>query len=574
MSALASITPQRIGKYTYLYISDSFWDPVKKRPDNNKKRIGKIDLETGEPVYVQEYLDKLAAEGQSTERMRLWDRTKKSWGMGGDGRGSGTDIAQAVLSSVQDFGVAYFLRELAEKIGMLGVLREALPDTWREVFCLACFLVAEDRPAMYCEDWVASNAGLEAGSMSSQRISELLASFGLAERNAFYGSWYGYIREREYIALDITSVSSYSENIGACEWGHNRDGENLPQVNICMLLGENSRLPVYQTIYNGSLRDVSTLRSTMAEFSALTGASELMIVMDKGFYSAKNVNMILEECKAGKNYRFLMSIPFTSEFALSQVESERGGIDSLANVVLTNGAPIRGVHKLEEWAEGVKLNTHVFFNPEKAAKDRNELFGYVTALARQAEQDPWNEKLTAEYEKYLRMNASRKAAKCVEVSIREDVVAKELETVGWFVLLSNHIDDAQTAHDVYRAKDVVEKGFLRYKNNLGLDRLRVHSDERMQNKVFVAFIALIMASAIHQTIKKDRFKNMTLTKLLLTLAKLKMTTVSGKAILQPLTKVQTEILQAFGIPLPDYDTLKPKQQKKPGRKPKAAVEGR
>jgi len=52
----------------------------------------------------------------------------------------------------------------------------------------------------------------------------------------------------------------------------------------------------------------------------------------------------------------------------------------------------------------VKLNTHVFFKPEKAAKDRNELFGYVTALARQAEQDPWNEKLAAEYEKYLRMS--------------------------------------------------------------------------------------------------------------------------------------------------------------------------
>jgi len=75
-------------------------------------------------------------------------------------------------------------------------------------------------------------------------------------------------------------------------------------------------------------------------------------------------------------------------------------------------------------------------------------------------------------------------------------------------------------------------------------------------------------------IKKDRFKNMTLTKLLLTLAKLKMTTVSGKVILQTLTKVQTKIFQAFGISLPDYDTLKLKQQKKLSMKPTAAVEGR
>ena len=86
--------------------------------------------------------------------------------------------------------------------------------------------------------------------------------------------------------------------------------------------------------------------------------------------------------------------------------------------------------------------------------------------------------------------------------------------------------------------------------------------------------AIIIASTIHQMIKKDRFKNMTLTKLLLTLAKLKMTTVSGKVILQTLTKVQTKIFQAFGISLPDYDTLKLKQQKKLSMKPTAAVEGR
>ena len=229
---------------------------------------------------------------------------------------------------------------------------------------------------MYCEDWVASNAGLDVGSMSSQRVSDLLASLGCQERNGFYRAWYEYILEREFVALDITSVSSYSERVGTVEWGHNRNNENQPQMNICMLLGEESRLPVYQTLYSGSLSDVTTLRSTMSEFSALTGATELMVVMDKGFFSAN-------------------------------------------------------------------------------------------------------------------------------------------------VLLSNHIDSAQTAHDIYRAKDVVEKGFLRYKNNLGLGRLRVHSDDRMQNKVFVAFIALIIASAIHHSMKREGlFKGMTFEKLLLKLAKL------------------------------------------------------
>ena len=120
-------------------------------------------------------------------------------------------------------------------------------------------------------------------------------------------------------------------------------------------------------------------------------------------------------------------------------------------------------------------------------------------------------------------------------------------------------------------KDIVEKGFMKYKNNLGLDRLRVHSDERMQNKAFVAFIALIIASAIHETMRREElFKRMTFDRLILTLAKLKSATVKGKTILRPETKEQADIFKAFGIPSPDEDTGEPKKPKKRGRKPKSA----
>jgi transposase len=337
-----------------------------------------------------------------------------------------------------------------------------------------------------------------------------------------------------------------------------------------MLFGEKSNLPVYQTLYSGSLRDVSTLRATLGEFAELAGVAEIMVVTDKGFFSTKNVNMLLGDGEGDALFRFLMSVPFTSAFAKNQVRSECKDIDSIENVILTSGAPVRGVCKLRAWGNGQKLYAHIFFNPEKAIKERNELYGFVHSLARQAAGDPFNEKLAPEYKKYLNVRKSQQSVSGITVSIREDVVANELETTGWSVLISNHIDDVQTAHDIYRIKDVVEKGFLKYKNSLGLDRLRVHSDERMQNKVFVAFIALIIASAIHQTMKeKDLYRSMTFDRLILTLAKLKSATVGGKTILRPVTKDQALIFKAFGMSPPDYDTLKPQASKKRGRKPKA-----
>jgi len=573
---MASITKQRMGKYTYLNVSVSFWDPEKKRPDNEKVRIGKIDLHSGEPVYKQEYLDKLVAAGESIEGMRVWDKSKEAMGAigGGSGCASATETAEAILDSVKDFGVVYFLRSVAEKTGMLGILRDALPDAWKEVFALACYLIAEDKPVMYCEEWAASNYGLDAGSMSSQRVSDLLASFGYQERNSFYKSWHEHIRGREYIALDITSVSSYSGQIEACERGYNRDGDDLPQVNICMLFGEDSKLPVYQTVYSGSLNDVTTLRSTIAEFAALVGKVDIMVVMDKGFFSLDNIKLLLNGEGGKQRYRFLIGVPFTNDFAKGLVESERADIDSIENVVLTNSSPIRGKHKRGDWGCGVELSAHVFCNPEKAVKERNELFGYVTSLSREAYANPQNDRLWNEYCHYLNIDwPHNRPDETLKVGIREEVVTKELATTGWFVLLSNHIEDPQVAHDIYRNKDVVEKSFSRYKNNLGLDRLRVHGDDRMQNKIFVAFIALIIASSINGTMKEQGlFKRMTFDKLILALAKLKSATVGVKTILRPVTKVQSDILKAFDIKPPDYDTLEPPVPKRRGRKPKPKSE--
>jgi transposase len=513
--------------------------------------IGRLDPATGEPVYKQEYIDRMAAAGTPVQSSAKNDKDIGTISVNSEAGDFHRKKIQNVLDRVKDFGVFYFLQSIAEKINLLDILAQTIPECWQEVFVLACYLIASDKPVMYCNEWVSSNESFDVGSMSSQRISELLEAFGNSERHAFYQEWYRHIREQEYIALDITSVSSYSKQMAECEWGYNRDHENIPQVNICMLFGEESKLPVFQTIYSGSLKDVSTLESTLSEFTAVVGEKDIMVVMDKGFFSASNVNALIGE-NDPKGFKFLISVPFTSKFARNQVESERKDIDRIANVIQTSGSPIRGIHKLRAWgSKEVKLHAHVYYNPEKATKDRNDLFGLVAWLKKLAQKDPDNKKHRNEMKHYLCIRRSEGVNAGVTVSVREDIVAKELATTGWFVLISNQIDDAQRAYDVYRIKDVVEKGFMKYKNNLGLDRLRVHSDKRMQNKTFVAFIALILASRIHNVMKRTRlYEQMTFDRLLITLAKLKTVTVDSTRILRPITKEQKKIFKAFKIALP------------------------
>ena len=550
---MSANTIQRMGKYTYIYDSQSYWDKQNKRTDNDKTSIGRVDVETGETFYKKQYIDRLKREGKPTEGMQIWtDGRKKPIKQDApSSSGMGMELANEILDTVKDYGTAYFFQAIAEKTGLLAVLEKAIPQCWKKVFILACYLVASNKPVMYCEDWAENNNFMNVGSMASQRVSELLEAFGHKERSDFYSQWYAHIRENEYIALDITSVSSYSKGIDFMEWGYNRDGENLPQANICMLFGEKSMLPIYQTLYSGSIGDVSTLETTLNEFTALTGAKDIMLIMDKGFYSVKNVNMMLGK-KGDSPYKFVLPVSFTSKFAKNQITRERDGIDNIENIVFTSGSPIRGAHSAQKWGDtGAEVHTHVFFNPEKAVKDRNELYGYVSRLKAKAIKDPTNKKLQKEYKQYLFIENPRETNGCASVSIRKDIIEKKLETAGWFVVISNQICDTQTAYDMYRAKDAVEKSFFQYKNNLGLSRFHVHSDDRMMNKTFVAFIALILSSHIHNVMKeKDVDKQMTFNKLLILLAKIKSAYVKGVMVLRVLTKEQKFIFKNFGIDCP------------------------
>jgi len=523
---MSSITKQRVGKYTYIYESTSYWDK-KKGPRNRKIAIGRVDCKTGKAVYKAEYLARTGQDENKQQQRR--------------------ELIQA-LDSVKDYGLSYFLLEIATNIGLSKAMQERMPQYWKEALTLACYLVASDKAIAYCDEFVSNNEGFDTN-MTSQRSSELLGRIGYGERQGFYQSWHRHIYEREYIALDITSVSSYSKQIAGCEWGYNRDHEDLAQLNICMLFGERSKLPVYQTIYSGSLKDVSTLESTIAEFTGMVGKSEYRFVMDKGFFSTRNVNMLLkrEECK------FLIPVAFTSKFALKQIDSERKDIDQINNVIHTSGPPVRGVCKVRTWGkEGKKVYTHVYYDPERALKARNELYEYVTRLQELAKQEPDNKDEVIGINKYLIVRKSALVPGEVGVTIRKDVIEESLKSAGWLVLISNHISDPQEALDIYRFKDVVEKGFFKYKNSLGLDRLRVRSDERAENKIFISFIALVLVSHIHKVMEeKQLYKKWTLERLLIILAKLKIFTVNGNRILRPLTKEQKDIFEAFSIALPD-----------------------
>ena len=529
---MSFIVRQKVGAHVYLYEAVSYRNEDGK-PRSKRVPIGKLDA-AGQPVYKDEYINRMAQAGTPVPVIK-----NTAYAPG--------DIA---TSHIKELGSFYLLKEIAGAIGLLEILQEVFPDRWREVFDLACFLVSNGEPFMYCQDWLSKTDAFPA-SLSSTDITRLLASLDYHEQERFFTRWGAYRSEKEYLALDITSVSSYSELIDEVEWGYNRDGEKLPQVNLCMLLGQQSRLPVFQTLYSGSIKDVSTLTTTVALAFGIQG-NRLTLVMDKGFFSHKNVKNLLSGPLKSK---FLIALPWTCSFAHEQVEREQGEIDSPERVLVVGKEVLRGVSRRLPWPatkEGTPcpVYVHSYFNVTTADERKNSLYGYAASLAELARKDPADQRYEQEFKKYLTIKKSVKTNK-VTVAIRHDVLRKELRHAGWMVLVSNHIKDTKEALRIYRAKDVVEKGFCVLKNNLDLHRLRVHGDTTMRAKVFIDFIALILISHIHNTmLKAGLYKSMTKHELIRHMEKLRVQYIKGDRILFPVSKIQKTILDAFGVKYP------------------------
>jgi transposase len=450
-------------------------------------------------------------------------------------------------STIRDFGAFYLLESIAAEIGLLDVLKVSLPAIWEKVITLAFYMVSTGEPAMYCEDWIQRSECIPCGSMSSQNISELLSAISNEERLTFYEKWGELRSELEYMALDITSISSYSEFIGDVEWGYNRDNEQLPQVNVCMLFGEKSKLPIFQTTYSGSLTDVTTLKTTLQLASGLK-LNNLSIVMDKGFSRKDNIDTMLKD---EDGIRFLIATPKTLNFVKEQIQSESQTIDTFDNTIVVGNDVIRGIVRKRPWNDEHEVYAHSFFNAGHAFQERNKLYGDITKLKVEANKNPENPKFIADYEKYLIIRKNKNKPAGHSVKVRHNVVEKELQTKGWMILVSNHIDNPVEAIEIYRSKDVVEKGFMKLKNCLDLGRLRVHSDHRMQSKLFVGFIALIIMSHIHKVMSDaDMYEHTSLKKLIKTLERLRVQYVNGHRILFPLTAEHKTIFKAFNIQHP------------------------
>jgi transposase len=544
---MSNITLQRIGSRTYIRLSEPKWNKANKRCDNIQTPIGKIDSKTGKAVFKPIFIESL------TQNPDLRTLVKSRF-----------PDANLTLPPVQDrsgkienypaqsirYGLTYFLYHIAQTTGLISPLQEAFPDKWKEIFTLASYLICENDALMYCEDFVEDYLTFNVGRMTSSESSNLLLKISEEGRNKFTKLWYDIVIEEEFVSLDSSSHSSYSEHVEESEWGKNKDNLPLKQVNTFLLCGLSTKRPIKVFTYNGSLRDVSVFQAKLSELEAIVGTTEIKYVMDKGFYSELNVKYLLDK----KNQKFLMAVPFTSSKAKEHAIKLKGSpsLSESSTLITTNSDSMRGIHTFMPWVGDTELHVHFYLNPWRERKERDKLQQEVRELLKKFKEGKIKKSDQDDIKKFLVINKHLPFEDKMHVVVNETALETELETAGCFILLSNWIDDAQEALNIYRSKDFIEKSFEHFKEKLGLERIHLKNSRRLESKFFVAFVALILISRIYQVMSDARlFKKLTYKSVIRKMRRLSyFYDINKKVTLNAITKEVKNLFEIFKVSIP------------------------
>jgi len=515
---------------SYVYEDYHYWDSSKQQTRHKRKYIGKID-ETGKFIPNKVYTTSMELESLQTKKQ-------------------GRKIS---LEGRTYYGATYLLYSIAEQTGIREDLEESFPDSYLKILSLANYLVMESDSPMYrFSPWSMKHWHPYGQELSSQRISDLFISVEEGARKSFFRSQKERRLEHEHLAYDTTSISSYSELIEQARYGYNKDGDSLPQINLALVFGQESMMPIYYRRLPGNITDVKTVRKLILDLDNL-GFKKVKLVMDRGFYSEENINALFK-----KHYKFLIAGKSNVSFIREQIDKVRESIKHYS--CYKEEQEVYQVSSINNWSyeerdakgeiltrSSKRLYVHVYYNGQRAEEEKQSFIKALTDLKTSLKEGTCSPSKEDMRNKFFHCKTTPKRG--VTVEAKEEAIQEHIKTFGYFVLLSNEIKDPTLALSIYRNKDLIEKSFGNLKNRLSMKRALVSSSESLDGKLFVQFVSLMLVSKIHQVMKKHNlYKNYSMPLLLDELDLIERFDYEGKRFhCSEMTKKQEYIYTCFGV---------------------------
>jgi len=512
-------------KQWYAYESTSRWVPELKQSRATRKLLGRFNPVTKEITPTD-------------GRMRKAKERKAQAGLLPESKPP-KEPKSFTVEQIKSSGISAVMLEVAKQTGLLSVLQSSFPDKWELMLTIAFYMLSDGSIMSYIEDWFEGTKVDLVDGINDVQCSRLFASISDEERQLFFTEWVKFRSELEYIAYDVTSISTYSQNIEIAEYGYNRDNEKLPQINYGMFYGVTSNLPVYYDAYSGSIPDKASLEYMVIKAKEI-GINDTTFVMDEGFVTRDNLSFMIDN-----GYFFITMMPRSRKEYNSLIATASGNIED-GQKWIKDYKVYGSRHPI--LLDGNSLYAHVYFSADRKAAETINHHEYIEKLGKELDKLRHMKKVPDRYLSYYAVNGG--VNNLFQFEIDYEKSNQKLKQMGYFALLTNNpnLTSAEVLQ-IYRGKDVIEKHFDQLKNDLDFHRLRTHQQKTTDGKIFIGFLALILRSHMLKVIKNNpETKKNTFDKVLIELKNIKTVILSNmKKGYTRITKTQRDILTAFDV---------------------------
>lgn len=493
------------GKKKYAYTSTSVYEPGSKYPKTVNEYLGVLDEDTGKIIPKKKgSADENSFDSDSISGKRL--------------------------------GGSWFLLNLAEQIGLREDLFRSFGAEGDTVLACAIAQALSGGPFTDVEDtmngcMVRELMGIRK-SLTSPRLSEKTRMLGSAFHNMEDLFEKRLARAGDSLSYDLTSVPTHSSIGGWGEWGYDRDGESLKQMNVG-LITDKKGVPAMFEPYPGSVSDVSTLERTVDRVKGM-GKGDCVMVMDRIFGSAGNLEymiangypFVLPGKKGTKCVRSLISklvkrrhdadlwrmhdgaVYTVLEAEVAIVPRKRpSDEDEGSNDTREYELVLDDDERFKDVPKDMRMKAYACHDSRRSAEDLNTLMAALHGIEQKLKgMDPHAavnglKRIAGGYAKYFDLSVTDGK---LNIERKNNAMSFAYNRGGTFVMFSNGLDSWDDMMACYDCRAYVEQAFDASKNELDGGRWRVSDLETARGRLVIKFVALILWCTMAAELRKEK----------------------------------------------------------------------
>ncbi|MGN8851480.1 IS1634 family transposase [Anaerobiospirillum succiniciproducens] len=416
------------------------------------------------------------------------------------------DIETVVQASRTRVGATDILKWVGEESGITEHLHSSFPEgDAQKIETVAQYFVATDgRTIPHLEKWQFEHETPYRDGMSEDCCGRLFEDLAMNEsgiQSYFSHRFSSCGTKRPIIALDTTSVDTYSANQYEFRYGFSKETGRLPSQKQLTIMAVENLQPIAFEQQPGNIPDVISIRNAIMRMQAL-GDVKPLVVTDNGFYSEDNCTLFV---KYGISFLSRMSVK--TGWIKEQFKTVQKNIHSYSNKCPfdsdTYGMTVKAEHVYNLVRERTRgkfkagdtqqvtknMYLHFFFSDSRGVSERaiftQEIDDLINSVKSGTELTTHGERMV---ERYLIISKDD-AGNVTDVQPNNDAINEHWEELGFFVLVSNSEKDTFDTLKYYRWRNRIENLYEIQKNTADGKRPRVWSPARLRGRQFVQFIS-------------------------------------------------------------------------------------